>query len=172
MKLALIMILLSASLFAQINFADEESPTGAINGVNARFLLAHTPNPFGSVAVFKNGLRQRKCLACDLTAFLSGGRAVVLFNACCIPKTGDVIVVDYRWGDATAPIAGTTCAPPLSGSMDGAIVYAQAPDKSCFPLIAVADPTILNGFVGQFQYLFVKIPGGGTVSPTPVQPPQ
>lgn len=70
-----------------------------------------------------------------------------------------------------APIAGTTCAPPLSGSLDGAIVYAQATDKSCLPLIAVADPAVLNGFVGQFQYLFVKIPGG-TVSPTPVQPPQ
>lgn len=58
-----------------------------------------------------------------------------------------------------APIAGTTCSPPLAGAMDGAIVYAQLPDKSCLPLVAVADPNVLQGFVGSYQYLFTKIPG-------------
>lgn len=70
-----------------------------------------------------------------------------------------------------APIAGTTCNPPLTGSNTGAIVYAQAADKSCLPLVAIADPAVLQGFTGDTQYLLVHIPGG-SVSPTPVQPPQ
>ncbi len=76
-----------------------------------------------------------------------------------------------------APIAGTTCDPPLTGSMVGAIVYAQAADKSCLPIVAVADPSILPVLTGDVQYLKVFIPGGGSawigsVAPTPVQPPQ
>lgn len=70
-----------------------------------------------------------------------------------------------------APIAGTLCNPPPAGSANGAIVYAQTPDKSCLPLVAIADPAVLQGFTGDTQYLLVHIPGA-TVSPTPVQPPQ
>lgn len=91
------LLLTGILLQAQGNFADEEVPSGAMNGVNARFYLAHMPNPFGSVAVYRNGVRQQKCLACDLTAYESNGRAVVLFNPCCVPNAGDTIVVDYRY---------------------------------------------------------------------------
>jgi hypothetical protein len=41
------------------SFADDETPAGTIDGVNAVFTLAHSPNPAGSLELFKNGLVQR-----------------------------------------------------------------------------------------------------------------
>ena len=88
----------------------EEVPSGPVNGSNARFYLINVPNPLSSVAVYVNGLRQRKCLACDLTAFVSGGRGTLLFNACCVPKAGSVIVADYQYASLTDCTAGGTVA--------------------------------------------------------------
>ena len=40
-------------------FADNETPTGSINGSNTTFTLAHTPSPAASLNCFENGLQQR-----------------------------------------------------------------------------------------------------------------
>lgn len=40
------------------NFADDETPSGTINGVNKIFTLAHSPNPAGSLLLSNNGLVQ------------------------------------------------------------------------------------------------------------------
>lgn len=42
----------------QFAFADNETPAGAIDGVNAAFTLAHAPNPAGSLELELNGLTQ------------------------------------------------------------------------------------------------------------------
>ncbi len=39
------------------SFSDAETPLGAINGTNTIYLLAHAPNPAGSLTLFRNGLR-------------------------------------------------------------------------------------------------------------------
>ncbi len=41
-----------------ITFVDAETPAGAINGSNASFSLANTPNPAASLTLFLNGLLQ------------------------------------------------------------------------------------------------------------------
>lgn len=40
---------------ASINFADNETPSGSINGSNAAFTLAHNPSPDASILLFLNG---------------------------------------------------------------------------------------------------------------------
>ena len=66
-----------------------EEPVGAINGVNATYLLASGFLP-GSVAVFYNGLRisNREFAA-------AAPRTIVLDFA---PLAGDVLIVDYTKG--------------------------------------------------------------------------
>lgn len=39
------------------NFADNETPTGAIDGTNTVYTLLHTPNPTSGLQVFVNSLR-------------------------------------------------------------------------------------------------------------------
>src|SRR5678809_767545 len=36
-------------------FADDETPSGTVNGSNVTFTLAHTPNPSASLQLFVNG---------------------------------------------------------------------------------------------------------------------
>lgn len=40
------------------NFADDETPSGAINGINVTFTLAHGPSPAVSLQLFANGVLQ------------------------------------------------------------------------------------------------------------------
>ena len=47
--------LTTASLGTTINFADAETPSGTINGTNASFTLAHTPNPAASLILVSDG---------------------------------------------------------------------------------------------------------------------
>lgn len=70
---------------------ENETPSGAINGVNAVFTLSKGPK-VGSECVFKNGIRQRPGSGNDYT--ISGG--TITFEAGNIPLTGDVLLVDYR----------------------------------------------------------------------------
>jgi predicted porin len=74
------------------NFADNEVPTGTVNGVNAAFTLAHTPSPAASLSCSKNG-----------QLMIAGGAdytlatATLTYVAGAIPKTGDAQVCNYRW---------------------------------------------------------------------------
>jgi hypothetical protein len=40
----------------ELHFADNETPSGAMDGVNLKFVLAHAPNPPASLVLFHNGV--------------------------------------------------------------------------------------------------------------------
>ena len=84
-------------LFGQGNFADSEVPTGPVNGFNTKFALVHVPNPITSVALYRNGIRQRQCPSCDFRLTVNGTVATIVFNQCCAPAVGDTLIADYRY---------------------------------------------------------------------------
>jgi hypothetical protein len=43
---------------AELRFADNETPLGAMDGVNQVFTLAHVPNPAASLLLLLNGVGQ------------------------------------------------------------------------------------------------------------------
>lgn len=69
-------------------FVTRETPTGAVNGTNASFVLANTPVS-GSESVFLNGILQEPGVGNDYT--ISGGTITYL----AAPVTGDKIRVSY-----------------------------------------------------------------------------
>jgi hypothetical protein len=73
-----------------VGFVDQETPAGAVNGVNAAFTLSQTPSPGSSLAVYRNGLRLKSGV--DYT--LSG--AVVTFVPGLLPQSSDTLVCSYR----------------------------------------------------------------------------
>jgi hypothetical protein len=73
-----------------VGFVDQETPTGAINGVNAVFTLSQTPRPSTSLAVYRNGLRMT--LGADYV--LSG--AVITFATGLVPQSSDTLICSYR----------------------------------------------------------------------------
>jgi hypothetical protein len=50
------------------SFADDEVPSGTINGTNPTFTLANTPNPVTSLNLFQNGIRCTEGIAYLLVA--------------------------------------------------------------------------------------------------------
>ena len=72
-----------------LNFADEETPAGAIDGVNKVFTLGHTPNPAASLQLF-NGLMQKPG-GNDYT--LAGN--TITFTAA--PSVGSTLLAWYRY---------------------------------------------------------------------------
>lgn len=72
------------------NFADREVPSGAINGVNVTFTLAHTPVA-GSEMVYINGQLDQSGAGNDYTI---SGSTITYLTA---PITGDVLLASYRW---------------------------------------------------------------------------
>jgi len=71
----------------QQHFINDETPSGAINGVTVAFTIAHTPNPTNSLKVFVNGSRMR--VTEDYTF---SGRTITFIIA---PPTGSILLVDY-----------------------------------------------------------------------------
>lgn len=71
-------------------FADAETPSGTVNGVNATFTLAHTPNPAADLQLYLNGQQ-----------LIAGGADYTLATATitmtAAPKTGDVLAAFYRY---------------------------------------------------------------------------
>jgi hypothetical protein len=73
-----------------VGFVDQETPTGAVNGVNAAFTLSQTPSPSTSLVIYRNGVRLTAGV--DYTA--SG--AAVTFMSTLVPQTGDTLLCTYR----------------------------------------------------------------------------
>lgn len=71
-------------------YVDMETPAGALNGVNAVFLLGQTPSPAGSLQLFRNGILQSAGVD-----FTLNGNAIT-FVAAATPQTGDVLRASYR----------------------------------------------------------------------------
>jgi len=72
-------------------FADEETPTGTIDGVNTGFSLAHTPNPANSLLLIRNGLVLKQ--GSDYS--VSG--SAVTFSTQTLPQAGDTLLAFYRF---------------------------------------------------------------------------
>jgi hypothetical protein len=75
------------------NFADAETPAGTIDGTNAIFTLAHTPNPALSLELFRNGQLMKAGTGNDYTLAVG----TVTFLAGAIPQAGDVLTASYRF---------------------------------------------------------------------------
>lgn len=73
-----------------VGFVDQETPTGAINGVNGVFTLSQTPSPSTSLAAYRNGL----LLTAGVDYTLSG--AVITFMTGLVPQTSDILSCSYR----------------------------------------------------------------------------
>jgi len=80
----------SAATVLSGTFADNETPSGTINGANTTFTLAHTPSPAASLTCFENGVAQR-----------AGGADFTLATATMTygvaPPTGTTLVCNYRF---------------------------------------------------------------------------
>jgi len=72
------------------SFRDGETPTGAVNGVNAVFTLAEAPSPAGSLLLYRNGLLMKRTLDYNLTG------NTVTFVPAATPQTEDILVASYR----------------------------------------------------------------------------
>jgi outer membrane murein-binding lipoprotein Lpp len=72
-------------------FADNEVPSGTIDGNNVNFTLAAAPNPQLSLKLYKNGI----LLAQNIDYTLSGP-AITFVNTNVTPKSGDSLLASYR----------------------------------------------------------------------------
>lgn len=82
-------LLASYRTYSEINFIDNETPSGDINGINTIFTLSQTPVS-GSEHLYLNGLLQDSGMDLDYTIV---GR-VIEFNV--PPKTGSAMLCSYR----------------------------------------------------------------------------
>jgi hypothetical protein len=73
-----------------INFTDNETPGGIINGTNLAFTLASAPNPAASLRLYRNGL-----LLAAGSDYTLGGSAIT-FTSATTPRAGDSLAAYYR----------------------------------------------------------------------------
>ncbi len=83
-------------------FSDGETPAGTINSSNTTFLLAHVPDPVGSLMLFRNGLH----MAAGVDYTLASN--TVTFFVASTPQTGDQLRASYRYGDPGNPLGTLT----------------------------------------------------------------
>jgi hypothetical protein len=107
-------------------FVDAEAPSGAINGTNASFTLANTPNPPASLTLFLNGLLQAQGGDYTLAA------NVITFETGAVPQTGDILLASYRLG-ASIPGVGFVDQEVPTGAVNGvntAFTLSRSPSPS------------------------------------------
>jgi hypothetical protein len=92
-------------------FVDNETPSGAINGSNAAFTLAQSPNPAASLFMVRNGV---VLLAGGVDYTLTG--SAVAFASGAIPQTGDTLRAWYRTSNGTLNLVDFETP---SGAIDG-----------------------------------------------------
>ena len=80
-------------------FSDAEVPGGTIDGNNATFMLANSPSPAASLALFRNGMAQKPAVDYTLTG------STVQFLTGAVPQPGDTLMAWYRL-PAASPIIG------------------------------------------------------------------
>lgn len=81
---------LLVDMSAGFNYADNETPSGTVDGANTTFTLAHSPSPAGSLQFFVNG-QLLKSGGIDYTLLTN----TVTTNFA--PPTGSVLVAWYRY---------------------------------------------------------------------------
>lgn len=72
-----------------VNFTENEVPSGTINGSNVTFTVANAPSPATSLKVYLNSLRQ-----VPTTDYTLSGVTITFVQA---PLTGSTLLVDYRY---------------------------------------------------------------------------
>jgi len=80
------------SLANGINFVDNETPSGVVDGINLTFSLQFSPNPTASLHLFLNGLLQE---GEGYNYILSGN--VVSFSNDNVPMQNDRLKATYRY---------------------------------------------------------------------------
>lgn len=80
----------AGSCASGLSFVDMEVPSGAINGSNASFTLAHAPAPASSLHIYRNGI----LLMAGFDFTLSG--STLTFVAGAVPQSGDTLITSYR----------------------------------------------------------------------------
>ena len=73
-----------------INFSDDETPAGVVDGVNKIFTLTHSPSPVGSLELFNNGLMQDA----GGDDFTLSGSTITFVVA---PTLGSTLIAWYRY---------------------------------------------------------------------------
>jgi hypothetical protein len=95
-------------------FVDAETPAGAVNGVNATFALTTSPNPAGSLFLYRNGILQKQ-----LSDYSLAGN-IISFAGASIPQTGDSLLASYRIdGSSETSSPGFVDAETPAGTVDG-----------------------------------------------------
>lgn len=125
-----------------LGFADAETPSGLINGTNSTFLLAHAPEPAGSLQLFRNGVRMTQSVDYSLS-----GNTITFFVAS-RPQTGDQLVAGYRYGDPGNPL-GTLASSQVVCSGVGGSTTSQT-------LTQLATCTVPVGVLGSGDRLEVR----------------
>ena len=109
-------------------FADAETPAGAVDGVNALYTVANTPQPAASLALYRNGVLMKP----GVDFVLAGSN--ITFSADSVPQSGDLLTANYRYGTTTPTGAmNFVDAESPSGVVDGSnanYTLAQAPSPA------------------------------------------
>jgi hypothetical protein len=74
-----------------VYYADNEIPSGTINGSNATFTLTATPTPSVSLTLYRNGVLLKQGADYTLTG------SIITFGGGEIPQTGDLLLASYRY---------------------------------------------------------------------------
>ncbi|MCE5306326.1 MAG: hypothetical protein LLG20_01665 [Acidobacteriales bacterium] len=77
-------------------FIDGEVPSGSVDGVNAAFTLVNSPDPAGSLSLYRNGVLQKPGFDYSITG------ASITFVSTAIPQSGDTLLASYRVGSAAS----------------------------------------------------------------------
>jgi hypothetical protein len=130
----------------------QETPTGAINGINDTFVLTGTPADQNATQVFVDGLNV-EVAGWDLIQ--GSGYNAILFNPDYIPQTGQSVTCFYLANPFVFGIQPPVIAPVGSG---GLVAYGNA----ISPIIVAATAGILST-PDQRQLWIVKSAGGPQV---------
>jgi hypothetical protein len=72
------------------SFMDNDAPAGLVDGANTTFILTATPNPVGSLAVYRNGILMKSGQDFTLTS------NSIQFVPGAVPQPGDTLLASYR----------------------------------------------------------------------------
>lgn len=92
------------------SYADEEIPSGTVNGSNTSFTLVNAPSPAASLDLYLNGLLMKQ--GTDYT--LSGNG--IAFLTASTPQSGDLLIANYRFANPSNPLGTLTAAQVVCSS--------------------------------------------------------
>jgi hypothetical protein len=134
-------------------YADQEVPTGAINGSNTAFTLVNAPSPPASLSLYLNGLLMDQGV--DYT--LSGN--AISFLIASTPQPGDLLLASYRYANPSNPLGTLTAAQVICSSTGSS--------SSATALTQLGSCTIPAGLLGTGDRIEIQFQYSHTGSSTP-----